>query len=352
MYKAARWAASRAALALCGVTVAALAQPHDASAQDVAQFYAGKTVRIIVAVQEGTGFDLYARVLARHYGRNIPGAPSLVVQNMVGASGLTGTNFVANIAPKDGTVMATVPYTVPFEPLLEAGHGQFDATKLTWIGNMDASVSVCTVAVKSGISRFVDLFEKDLHVGATGAVGPLAQTPRALKALTGAKFIVVDGYKGSADVRLAIQRGEIGGVCGISLSTVRTQYADVHQSGEFKVILQVGPAPHPDIPDVPHVHQFAKTEEDRQVFDLIFGTQGLGRSYVAAAGIPEDRATALRKAFMATMSDAEFLADAAKAKLDLRPQSGEEVQAFVTRLYASPKAVVERARKMFAEFKR
>lgn len=333
------------------VTAAGLAAaPHHAPAQDVAQFYAGKQVRIVVAVQEGTGFDLYARTLGRHFGRHVPGNPAIVVQNMVGAGGLTATNWTANIAPKDGTVITTVPSTVPFEPLLEAGNGQFDATKLTWIGNMDAGVVICSVATRTGITHYKDLFERDLHVGSTGAVGPLAQTPRALKALTDARFIVVDGYKGSADVRLAIQRGEIGGVCGISLSTVRTQYAEVHASGEFKLILQVGPEPHPDIPEVPHVHQFAKSDEDRQLFDLIFGTQGLGRSYVGAAGLPADRTKALRGAFMDTMRDEQFLADAKKSRLDLRPQSGEEVEAFVRKLYASPKHVVERARRMFKEF--
>lgn len=336
-----------AGFALVGLSCTAV------SAQDAAPFFAGKQMRIVVATQEGTGFDLYARTLAKHYGRLIPGNPSFVVQNMPGASGLGATNWLANVAPKDGTVMATVPFTVPFEPLLEKGLGQFEAPKLTWIGNMDASVSICTVAVKTGVTSFDDVLAggKDVHVGATGVVGPLAQTPRALKALTGARFNVVDGYKGSADVRLAIQRGEIGGVCGISLSTVRTQYQEVHQSGEFRMILQVGPTPHPEIPEVPHVYKFAKTEEDRGVFDLIFGTQGLGRSYVGPAGVPADRTAALRKAFMDTMVDAQFLAEAAKAKLDLRPQSGEEVQAYVTKLYASPKNVIERAKKILNDFK-
>lgn len=340
-----------ARLACCTIlATAALLIPATACAEDPAQFYAGKTLRIVVATQEGTGFDLYARTLSRHIGRHMAGAPAIVVQNMPGAGGLTGTNYMASIGPKDGTVIATMPATVPFEPLLEAGLGQFDAPSLTWIGNLDASVSICTAAVKSGVTKFSDVFEKDLHVGSTGTVGPLAQTPRALRALLGARLILIEGYKGSADVRLAIQRGELGGVCGISLSTVRTQYAEVHQSGEFKLILQVGPTPHPGIPEVPHVHQFAKSEDDRQIFDLIFGTQGLGRSYAAAAGIPADRAAALRAAFAATAADPQFIAEAEKANLDLRPQTGEEVQAFVARLYASPKHVVERARKMFKDF--
>jgi tripartite-type tricarboxylate transporter receptor subunit TctC len=329
--------------------LAVFAISSGARADSVADFYTGKTVKIVVATQAGTGFDLYARTLAQHLGRLLPGHPTFVVQNMPGASGLTAANWMANVAPKDGTVLATIPFTVPFEPLLEDGKGRFDAPNLTWIGNMDTSVSICTVSTRLGLGSFDDVMQREVLVGGTGRAGPLAQVPKALARLTGAKLKVIDGYKGSAAVKLAVQRGEVHGVCGISYSTVRTRYADVHASGEMKMILQVGPEPHPDLKSLKHVYQYARSDEDRQVFDLIFGTQGLGRSYVAATGIPTDRAAALRKAFMATMSDAQFLADASKANLDLRPQTGEAVTAFVKRIYASPKHVVERAKAVFRE---
>jgi len=315
-----------------------------AQADKVAEFYKGKSLTIAVGHQTGTGFDLYARVLARHYGAHIPGNPEVVVQNMTGASGLRALNWLANVGPKDGTAIATMTFTAPFEPLLGAGAGQFDATKLTWIGNMDASVSVCGVSSKSGIEKFDDVFERELVVGATGGTGPFIQVPTALKKLLGARINIVAGYQGSRSVNVAIQRGEVAGACGPSLSTVRTQYADLQKAGDFNLILQVGPEPHPDLKDVPHVYQYAKTDEDRQIFDLIFGIQGLGRAYMGSGDIPADRAAALQKAFMDAMSDPALLAEADKINLDIRPQSGPDVAAFIKRVYATPKHLVERAK--------
>lgn len=325
------------------VTAGALASAQ-VHAQSVADFYEGNTIQIVVGHQPGTGFDLYARTLARHFGKHVPGKPSVVVQNMNGASGLTAFNWLANVAPKDGTAIVTAVFTAPFEPIYGNKSARFNAAKLNWIGNMDSSVSVCGVSKESGIKSFDEILKRETVAGGTGRSGPLSQSPRALNHLVGAKFKVIEGYKGSASVKLAMQRSEIQAVCGISLSTVRTQYRDVTDAGDFKLVLQIGPEPHPDLKEVPHVYSFAKTDEDRAVFDMIFGTQGLGRSFVAPAGVPEDRVKALRAAFDATLDDPEFQAEAKQAKLDLRPQSGDAVQAFVGKVYAAPKAVVERAR--------
>lgn len=315
-----------------------------AQADAVADFYKGKTFTITVGHQTGTGFDLYARVLSRHIGRHIPGKPEVIVQNMNGASGLRALNWLANIGPKDGTVIATMTFSAPFEPLLASGKGKFDATRLTWIGNMDASVSVCGVSRKARIGSFDDVLKKELTVGATGGSGPFIQVPTALKNLLGAKLNIVAGYKGSRSVKLAIERGEVNGACGPSLSTLRTRYASLVKAGDFKLILQVGPDPHPELKGVKHVYEYARTDDERKIFDVIFGIQGLGRSFMAAPGIPADRAKALQKAFMDTMKDPALLAEAKKIKLDLRPQSGEEVTAFVKKVYATPKPLVERAK--------
>ncbi|MGE3246622.1 MAG: Bug family tripartite tricarboxylate transporter substrate binding protein [Beijerinckiaceae bacterium] len=314
-------------------------------AEDIAAFYKGKTLNIVVGHQTGTGFDLYARVLSRHIGRHIPGKPEVIVQNMNGASGLRSLNWLANIGPKDGTAIATMTFSAPFEPLLGAGKGKFDATKFVWIGNMDASVSVCGVSRKAGIASFDDVLNKPLTVGATGGSGPFIQVPTALKNLLGAKLEIVAGYKGSRSVKLAIERGEVNGACGPSLSTVRTQYADLQKKGDFKLILQVGPEPHPGLKDVPHVYKYAKTADERKIFDVIFGIQGLGRAFMGAADIPHERAKALQKAFMDTMNDKELHAEARKINLDLRPESGEKVSAFVKQVYATPAALLERAKK-------
>jgi len=322
----------------------ALGAHGSAAAQSPGEFYKGKTVSLVVGHETGTGFDLYARTLARHYGRLLPGEPQVVVNNMPGASGLNAFNWLANIAPKDGTAMVIVAFTVPFEPLYGVKLARFDASKLQWIGNMDASVSVCAVATSTGIAKFSDLMERELLAGGTGRAGPLSQSPRILQRLTGAKFRVIEGYKGSASVKLAIERGEIGGLCGLSLSTVRTQYRDKFDNGSMRLIMQLGPARHPDLNDVPHVFEYAKTDEERQIFRLIFGPQGLGRSFVAPAETPPDRVAALRAAFTATMSDAKFREDAQKAKLDLRAETGEEVQKFIADIYTTPLSVVEKVK--------
>ena len=328
--------------AVCSVALAVFTST--ARADEVSDFYGGRTVQIVVGHESGTGFDLYARTLARHIGRHIPGRPTIVVQNMPGASGLSAYNWLANVAPRDGSVLATAAYTVPFEPLLGNNAARFDASKLSWIGNMDASVSICGVSKASGIGNFDELLSREIAIAGTGSAGPLSQSSRALRELVGAKLKVIDGYKGSASVKLAIERGEVDGVCGISLSTVKTQYKDVYEGGAFRLILQLGSEPHPELRNVPHVYFYAKTDEDRRVFDILFGSQGLGRSYVAPPDIPAQRLARLRDSFEATMMDGDFLADAEKGALDLRPQSGEKVQTFIEHIYASAPSVAARAR--------
>lgn len=316
-----------------------------ASAQGAAEFYKDRQVSIVVGNEPGTGFDLYARALARFMGEHVPGRPTLVVQNMPGASGLVAFNWLANVAPRDGSSFLTAPFTAPFEPLFGNAAARFDASRMNWIGNMDASVSICGVSHSAGVRSIEDAMRVEAPMGATGASGPMTQTTVALNELLGTKFRRIEGYKGSASVKLAVERGEVSGVCGISLSTVRTQWRDIYEKGAFRLILQLGPAPHPELPGVPHVYAYAKTAEDRGVFDLIFGIQGLGRSFVAAEGTPADRVAVLRRAFDATMQSPAFMEYAAKAGIDLAPQSGEQVQAFIAGVYAAPPEVAARARR-------
>jgi tripartite-type tricarboxylate transporter receptor subunit TctC len=215
-----RTVAASAALALCA------AVPAIAQSDDVAAFYKGKTVTIMVGHQVGTGFDIYARTLARHLGRHIPGNPAVVVQNMVGASGVVAANWLDSVAAKDGTVMATFVHTVAFEPVFGNDKAKYDPKTLAWIGNMEESVGMCGVTKASGIARFEDLLTKEAVFGATGATGPLGTFAQAVRNLTGAKMKVVYGYKGSADVKLAMNRGEVHGICGLPLSTVKSFWGD------------------------------------------------------------------------------------------------------------------------------
>jgi tripartite-type tricarboxylate transporter receptor subunit TctC len=317
-----------------------------AAAQDVERFYAGRKLSVVVGHEVGTGFDLYGRALARHMGRFIPGKPNLVPENMIGVAGFAAANWLYNVAAKDGSVIAIFAHTAPFEPLLGKGTGRFDASKFNWIGNMDSVVGLCGVWDHAGITKFDDLFTKEVVFGAGGAGsgGPLTQFPTALRRLLGAKIKLIQGYKGSAEIRLAMARGELQGVCGIPYSTLKTEWKDDFTSGRFKVILQLGLMPHPALGPIPHVYDYSKTEEDTQVFDLIFGLQEIGRPFAAPPGVPADRVAALRTAFMEMTWDPIFSAEARKLSLDVNPMSGEEVQKFVTRMYASPKAVVDRAR--------
>src|SRR5262245_40663882 len=213
------------------VAVAALAfglSMQAAAAQDLERFYAGRKLSVVIGHEVGTGFDLYGRALSRHLGRFIPGNPNLVPENMIGVAGFAAANWLYNVAAKDGSVIAIFAHTAPFEPLVGKGAGRFDASKLTWIGIMDSVVGVCGVWNHAGIAAFDDLFAKETLVGAGGAgsVGPLTQFPTALRRLLGVKFRVIQGYKGSAEIRLALARGELQGICGIPLSTLKTEWKD------------------------------------------------------------------------------------------------------------------------------
>ncbi len=330
----------------CLITVAVLAASvTTAIADEVADFYKGKTFTIVVGHEVGTGFDLYSRVLARHIGRHIPGNPNVVVQNMVGASGVTPANWLYTVAPKDGSVIMTFVHTAALEPIFGNGAARFDAAKLSWVGNMDEGVGICGVSPASGIGKFEDLLAKEVPFGSTGATGPLGKYALAVKNLLGAKIKLVPGYQGSASVKLAINRGEVHGICGISMSSLTSQWRDELQSGAFRIILQLSGRPHPALAGVPHVERFAKSADDEQVFGLIFGAQALGRIYGSAPGIPAARRSALRAAFTATMSDPQFVSDAGKAQIDINPSSDAEVEAFIAQIAASSPEVVERARR-------
>jgi tripartite-type tricarboxylate transporter receptor subunit TctC len=323
-----------------------LGRGDHSGADEIERFYAGRKLSVVIGHEAGTGFDVYGRALARHLGRFIPGNPTLVPENMPGAAGFSSANWLFNAAAKDGSVIAIFAHTAPFEPLIGKGAGRFDASRFAWIGNLDTVVGTCGVGEHAGVAAFDELFTKEVLVGASGAgsAGPLSQFPTALRRLLGAKIKVIQGYRGSAEIRIAIARGELHGICGLPLSTLKTEWRDDFASGRFKILLQLGRERSPELPGIPHVYDYSRTPEDRQVFDLIFGLQAMGRPFAAPPGVPNDRIAALRSAFMAMANDPAFRAEAAKLQIDVSPASGEAVQEFVTRMYGSPKAVIERAK--------
>jgi tripartite-type tricarboxylate transporter receptor subunit TctC len=315
------------------------------AADEVADFYKGRTITIVVGNEAGTGFDIYARTLARHLGSHIPGHPGIIVQNMVGASGVTAANWLYNAAPKDGTVIGTFVHTVPFEPLMGNAAAKYDAAKFTWIGNVESIVGICGVSRSSGITRFDDLFTRETTFGATGATGAIAKFALAIKHLLGAKIKLVPGYKGTASIKLAMERGEVAGICALGMSTVMSSWKDDFDSGAFRPIVQTSGGADPALAGIPRIDVYAKTDADRQLFGLIFGTQALGRPYASTPGVPGARRDALRAAFMATMKDPQFLADADKTKIAISPMDGKEVDAFMARVNGAPPAVIERAKR-------
>jgi tripartite-type tricarboxylate transporter receptor subunit TctC len=335
-----RWLCMKiAALAVAG------SMPAPAGADDVAQFYSGKTISIIVGHEVGSGFDVYARTLQRHFSRHVPGSPNVIVQNMVGASGVTAANWLFNAAPKDGSVIATFVYAVPIEAILGNPAAKFEPAKFTWIGNMEQSAGVCAVSRAAGILTFEDMLRKETLIGATASTGPLAKAALTVRNLLGVKMKLVTGYKGSADLKLAIGRGEVHGVCGLVMSTFTSFWRDEYERGDIRPVLQLSGQRLTEPTGVPSILDLATSVEDRQAIELILGSQALGRLYASPPGVPAARVDALRTAMSATLKDPEFRADAAKTHIDISPMSGAEVESFLAKLAAIPADVIERAKR-------
>ncbi len=329
--------------------VAAVLIAAQAHAQSPADFYKGRTIELYVGYSVGGGYDLYARVLARHIGRHIAGNPAVVVKNMEGAGSLRLANWLYRVGPKDGSVIGIIGRGTGFDPLLGVPAAQFDATKFTWIGSGNHEVSVCVAyAGNSGVTTFADLRAREMTVGGTGASADTDQFPRVLNGVLGTKMKIVSGYPGGNDVVLAMERGEVQGRCGWSWSSVKSTHGAMIAEGKLHVLLQMSLQKHPELPDVPLVVDLAKTDEERQILTLIFARQVMGRPFLAPPGIPADRAGALREAFMATMTDPEFMAEAEKAQLEVNPVTGEDLEKLVAEIYRTPPEVAEKAAQLLA----
>jgi tripartite-type tricarboxylate transporter receptor subunit TctC len=328
--------AGLAALVLCGAGVT------PARAQSAADFYKGRQVDLYIGYSAGGGYDIYARLLARHMGKHIPGNPTIVPRNMDGAGSLRLANWLYRVAPKDGTVFGTIGRGIPFDPLLGGKGAQFKATEFGWIGSANDEVSACTSWGKSGIARFEELYEKEMIVGGTGATADTDLFPRIINGVLGTKMRVISGYPGGNDITLAMQRGEVQGRCGWSWSSIKTNHASWVKDGTLKLLAQLSLEKHEDMPNVPLIMDMVKTEEQRGVMRLLFARQVMGRPFLAPPGMPADRIALLRRAFMDTMKDKEFLAQADKVKLEITPVSGEKVQELVAEVYRTPPDIVKR----------
>ncbi|HEU4359591.1 MAG TPA: tripartite tricarboxylate transporter substrate-binding protein [Xanthobacteraceae bacterium] len=310
-----------------------------AHAQDPASFYKGKTIDLYIGYSAGGGYDVYARALARHMGRFIPGDPTIVPKNMPGAGSLVLANWLYNVAPKDGSAFGMIGRGTAFDPLLGSTKAQFDAAKFNWIGSMNDEVSVCVAWHTSGIAKLQDVTQKELTVGGTGPAADTDQFPKVLNATIHTKFKIIPGYPGGNDIDLAMERGEVMGRCGWSWSSVVATHKRWIDDKKINILVQLSLTKHADLPNVPLVMDFAKTDEERQIFKLVFARQPMGRPFLAPPGVPADRTATLRKAFMDAMKDPGFLAEAEKMQLEIDPVSGDAVQAIVRDVYQTPKSI-------------
>jgi len=315
-----------------------------------ADFYQGKTISIIVGTAPGGGYDTYARTIARHWGRHIPGKPDFVVQNMPGAGSAKATEHVYRLAPKDGTTLGAVFPGAIVGPLFDARTAdRYDPTKIAYIGSADNSTRLCATFKTSKIASIEDAQKMEATLGATQAGGSTRDYAYMLNALAGTKFKVVTGYKGSADVALAIERGEVDGLCGYDWTSLRATQSDWLKGNKVNLLVQFAMEADPELEKmgVPLIWKFVEGQ-DKEVAELVVAQQVFGRPYIAPAEIPAERLEILRKAFMATLNDKEFLADAEKSKLAIEPVDGQTVQKLVQKLYAAKPAIVERAKAAIA----
>jgi tripartite-type tricarboxylate transporter receptor subunit TctC len=322
--------------------LAALAAP--AHADPVEDFYKGRTITVLIGYSPGGSYDSAGRVLARHMGRYIPGNPSLVPQNMPGAGTLNLVNYLYNVAPKDGTVFGIFARGMAMEPLIGGTNAKFDATKLTWIGSAANEISLCATFASSPVKTWRDALTQNFTVAGNGSGSDPDVFANVLRNAFGVKNRLISGYPGSAEISLAMERGEIDGRCGWSWSSIKAEKAQWLAEHKLNLIVQLALEKAADLPGVPLITEFATDDRQRQILKLIFSRQTMGRPFAGPPGIPADRAEALRKAFDLTMKDPEFLAEAQTRGLEINPVSGHDVEKLIAELYATPKDVVAEAR--------
>ena len=338
-----RSAAGRCAL-LCLLALLATISLSAAQSQ-----FAWKRLTIVVSFGPGGNYDVYARLLARHIGRHLPGNPTVIVTNMPGAGGLTASNHLFNVAPKDGSVVGFIPRGMATEPLLrKESLARFQPDKFNWVGSMNKEIAMLLFWQAPPITLQDVLSGKEFAVGTTGATSDGAMLARTVNNLLGARLKVIPAYSGVPDILLAMERGELAGTAAATLGSLSTSKADWLSSGKAKILLQLGARRDPALPDVPTIREYVKSEADRAVIDLFFSTQELGRPLVAPPGLPEARVHDLRQAFAHAMQDSELVADAAKSHVDLFVLSGDQVQEIIGRAVNASPQTIAHARKIYS----
>ena len=325
--------------------LAAISAPGTATAETAADFYKGKTVTLIAGFPPGGGYDTYVRVLARHYGRFLPGQPTVVASNMPGAGSLNAANNIyAKYAP-DGLAIAMFASSAAMEPLIGNKSALFEPAKFSWIGSMSQDVAFCGAWQHPGVpATFNEMLTKEVVIGGGAPAAITYQHPMVLKNVLKANFKVIQGYKGTRDINIAMQRGEVHGTCGMFGSSINSQFGAEVKDGRMKLFIQMGSKRSDAFGKIPSVFDYAKTDEDRAILQFHFGQLLLGRPLAGPPGIPADRLAALRAALFATMKDPQFLAEAKKAGLDIDPVTPDQVLALLKQFAAFSPAILAKAK--------
>jgi tripartite-type tricarboxylate transporter receptor subunit TctC len=319
-----------------------------AAQQSVAEFYKSKQIDLYIGTPPGGGYDQYGRVLGRYMSRHIPGNPAIVYRNMPAGGGRQAMNHVYNVAPSDGTAFGTTLRNIAFDPLFGEEATRIDAGKLSWIGSLNSEVSVCVAWHTAPFRTVDDLRKGEILMGSSGPTSSDTIQARLLNRIAGTRMRLVHGYKGSIEVHIAMERGEVQGRCGLGWDSIVSRYQHWIKDNKVAVLAQFALRKHPDIPQVTSILDLAQKLEDKQLVDVMLAPLEMGRPFFAPPGVPADRLAALRHAFDATTTDEDFLADVKKQKMELSPLNGEDVAALVKRIYATPPKVVDVAKQIAA----
>jgi tripartite-type tricarboxylate transporter receptor subunit TctC len=333
----ARFAFVLAYFAVLAASAGAGAQPQE--------FYKGKQISMLVSTAAGGGYDTYARTLARHMAKYIPGNPTIVPKNMPGADGAIAASTLYNNTPSDGLTFAALTNGIAMDPLFGRFVGRFDAQRFSWIGSIGKLMNVCVTWQTSAVKTIEQARQREVIVSASGATSNSVMMPKIANQLLGTKFKVITGYA-DPDVTLAMERGEVEGVCGLAYTTLKATRPQWFRDNKLNILLQIGLTKFPDLPNVPSALDLLSNPADRRVLELILIRQEMGRPFAAPPGVPAERLAILRRAFDATLKDPAFLSDAARLQMEIDPLNGAEIEALLAKAYSSPKDVVAAAAKL------
>jgi len=329
-------------LALGAMAIACSAQP--VAAQTVDQFYKGKTIDLIVGGAPGGGYDIYGRAVARHWARHIPGNPSITVRNMPGASGITMLRHTSSVAPRNGLVVGTSFPLAILKPLMDK-RDDYLPTSFSFIGSANQEARLCLAMKNQPVKTFDDALTTEMVMGGNAPGGAPHDTPLMLNNLLGTKFKLVAGYPGTQEIALAVERGEVGGICGFGWTSLMSQQPQWVTNDRINILVQIAIDPYPALEKmgIPMIWKWVKTEEQRQVLEFLMAEQVYGRPFLGPPNIPADRLAALRAGFLTTMKDPAFLADAEKLGIEIDPVSGEKFETLIKRVAATSPAIIEKA---------